>query len=200
MAALTRRATAEFRKAPPSRVTAGRSWYAEANAIARGQAERHGVTIEVAAGVIAALSPRMGWATNVGVAERMLRLDGALEGGALSRSIQQARAIYDGGRPLDVLSGPKVRAFYTAILTSGEEGSAVIDRHAWDMLTGRRGSPPPTQRQYAEAAAIMARAAVILNERLHDTQAVTWLQWRARFWSRTAFSLTPQSALEGVGG
>lgn len=198
MTPLTRRATAEFRRATKSQLDAGRAWYIEAHEIARDQANEHGVTIEVASGILAATSPRLGWGPNVMIAERVLASRGTLDRGALGRSLQQARHIYHGESPLLVLGGPKTRAFYTAILTAGEEGGAVVDRHAWDMLTGTRGATPPTAKQYAEGAERMQRAASILGESVHTVQAVTWLVWRSRFWSRDAFSHRPQPMLEGA--
>ena len=198
MTPLTRRATAEFRRATSSQIETGRRWYIEAHEIARDQATEHGVTIEVASGVLAAMSPRLGWGHNVVIAERMLASRGTLDHGALSRSLQQARHIYHGTEPLLVLGGPKTRAFYSAILTAGESSDAVIDRHAWDMLTGVRQAPAPTAKQYRAAAECMSRAARILGETVHATQATAWLAWRSRFWSETAFAYTPQPTLEGA--
>lgn len=198
MTPLTRRATAEFRRATERQLESGRRWYIDAHEIARDQAQEHGVTIEVASGVLAATSPRLGWGPNVMISERMLASRGTLDHGALGRSLQQARHIYAGAVPLEVLGGPKTRAFYVAILTAGAEGGAVIDRHAWDMLTGVRGATPPTAKQYAEGAERMLRAASIVGESVHTVQATTWLAWRSRFWSTDAFNHRPQPTLEGA--
>ena len=195
---LTRRATAEYRRATATQRAGGAVWYQEAQEIAREQAENYGLTIETTSGVLAALSPRLGWAPNVALAERMLASGGTLDHGWLSRSLQQARHIYAGADPQVVLGGPKTRAFYVAILTAGETGRAVIDRHAWDMLTGERGATPPTTKQYATAAEMMARAAKIVGVGVHEIQATTWVSWRSRFWSKTAFGHNPQPMLEGA--
>lgn len=198
MTPLTRRATAEFRRATAEQRTSGEAWYAEAHAVARDQVAEYGVTIEVASGVLAALSPRMGWGSNVALAERMLASGGTLDRGALSRSLQQARHIYHGTPVLEVLGGPKTRAFYEAILSSGQEGTPVIDRHAWDMLVGQRGAVAPTLGQYRQAAEMMTRAAKIAGVGTHVMQATTWLTWRARFWDKHAFNHRPQPMLEGA--
>lgn len=198
MTPLTRRATAEFRRATASQVETGRRWYIEAHEIARDQAEEHGVTIEVASGVLAAMSPRLGWGPNCVIAERMLASRGTLDRGALGRSLQQARHIYHGADPMVVLGGPKTRAFYIAILSAGTEGGAVIDRHAWDMLVGERGATPPTAKQYRDAADKMQRAAYIMGVGTHVMQATTWIAWRARFWDKDAFNHRPQPMLEGA--
>lgn len=198
MSPLTRRATAEFRAATPRQRSKGEQWYPDAHGVARDQVEEYGVTIEVASGIIAALSPRLGWGSNVMLAERMLNSRGTLDRGYLSRGLAQARAIHAGADPLEVLRGPKTRAFYLAVLTAGEGGGAVIDRHAWDMLVGKRGATPPTTRQYRDAADKMSRAAGILGVGVHVVQATTWVSWREKFWSPGAFGHAPRAMLEGA--
>lgn len=198
MKPLTRRATAEYRRATPSQVGTGRRWYPDAHEVARDQVAEHGVTIEVASGILAALSPRMGWGMNVTLAERVLYTKGTLDHGCLSRSLEHANAIYHGAAPLEVLRGPKTRAFYLAILTEGDSPDPVIDRHAWDMLTATRGAPAPSIGQYRAAAECMRRAARIVGERVHDLQAIDWIAWRARFWTPGVNDHRPQPTLEGA--
>lgn len=187
MTPLTRRATTTYRAATTDQLERGHAWYPDAHAVARDQAAEHGVTIEVASGVIAALSPRMSWGQNVMLAERMLASHGTLDHGALGGSLEKARFIYAGIDPLAVLRGPKTRAFYSAILTAGESPDAVIDRHAWDMLVGKRGATPPTTKQYRTGAERMARAAEILGVPVAAVQATTWLVQRERHWRVGAF-------------
>ena len=189
MKPLTRRATACYRSATPRQLAAGERWYPDAHELAHRQAHDHHVTIEVASGVLAALSPRNGWGPNVMLAERMLASGGTLDRGTLGRSLEQARAIVAGTHPLEVLNGPKTRAFYEAILSAGESSAAVIDRHAWDMLVGQRGSSGLTPRQYREASDRMTRAARICEVSTSHMQAVTWVTWRELWWSPTAFGI-----------
>jgi hypothetical protein len=199
MTPLTRRATAEYRRAAPTHIERGRAWYRDANAIALNHVVEYGVSIEQASGILAALSPRMGWGSNVMFAERMLASKGTLDQGCLGRSLAQARRIYAGEDPLAVMKGPKTRAFYDAILTGGEgDGPAVIDVHAWSMLTGSRDVPPPTNKQYREAAVLMARGAKIVGESVHDFQAITWLTWRQRWWRPGVNDYNGQTMLEGA--
>lgn len=196
---LTRRATAEYRRATEMQIEQGRNWYREANAIAVAHVVEYGVTIEQASGIIAALSPRMSWGSNVMFAERMLASGGTLDHGCLGRSLDQARRIYHGASPLEVMNGPKTRAFYDAVLTAGQgAGPAVIDVHAWAMLTGVRGGNPPTNRQYRVAAELMQRGADIVGESVHDFQAITWITWRHRWWRPGVNDHMPQTMLEGA--
>lgn len=199
MTPLTRRATITYRKATPTQIEAGHRWYEEAHLIAASQAGTYGVTIEVAAGVLSALSPRMGWGPNVMVAERLLATEGTLMRGALGRSLAQARAIYAGADPDEILRGLKTNAFYHAIISGGRTGTPVIDRHAWDMLVGERGATPPTNRQYRLASATIERAADIVGVSAHQMQATTWIVHRRRFWNEGAFDLTARKPmLEGA--
>lgn len=193
---LTRRATAEYRTATTEQREQGHAWYSTAHEIARDQAAEHLVPIEVTAGILAALSPRLSWAKNVLYAERMLSSLGTLDRGLLGRSLMHGRAIYDGAAPLDVLNGPKTRAFYQAILSAGESKDAVIDVHAWAMLTGERGGAAPTVKQYRDAASRMSSAAKILGVGVHDVQATGWLTWRARFWQAGTHDHNPQQMLD----
>ena len=55
----------------PMRETA-RHWYDTANVMAKDMAEKHGVTKEQSAGVLAALSPQNAWDNNVALANRLL--------------------------------------------------------------------------------------------------------------------------------
>lgn len=199
MTPLTRRATTTYRAATPQQIDAGHRWYEDAHLVATSQAETYDVSIETAAGVLSAFSPRMGWGPNVMVAERMLASGGTMTRGALTRSIEQARAIYEGVDPDVVLRGLKTNAFYHAIVTAGESETAVIDRHAWDMLVGKRGATPPTSAQYRAAASVMDRASKILGTTVHEVQATTWLVQRAKHWAAGAFDLTARKPmLEGA--
>jgi hypothetical protein len=195
---LTRRATAEYRRATPVIVERGRAWYREANAIALNHVVEYGVTLEQASGILAAFSPRMAWGQNVMMAERLLSRNGTLDGGCLKRSIEQASRIYFGEDPLRVMQGPKTRAFYQAVLTAGQSETAVIDVHAWSMLIGRRAEKAPNLTQYRAADTCIRRAADIVGEGTHELQAVTWLAWRARFWSPGVNDHHGAQTLEGA--
>lgn len=199
IAPLTRRVTGAYRDATPEQLAAGELWYPEAHAVAVAQATEYGVLTETAAGVLAAFSPRTGWGPNIMLAERFLATEGRLERyGTLGRSTNQARRIYEGESPDMVLRGPKTNAFFHAILTAGDTDTAVIDRHAWDLLVGQRGANPPTNRQYREADEKMQRAAAILGVKVSVVQATTWLVQRAKFWQPGAFDGGRPAFIEGA--
>lgn len=54
-------------------ITAGRDWYPLARRVARDMSRHHGVSLDVAAGVIAVLSPRCAWSENLAAADAVLR-------------------------------------------------------------------------------------------------------------------------------
>jgi hypothetical protein len=121
---LAARFVALWRAADRAVRTAGVQWYRNARRICRDLARRHGVSESCAAGVVAALSPRLGWTYNVLAADLVLARAERVPG-VFKASLVKARRILAGGRPLQVLSGPKVRAFYRAL--KGDESAAVVD-------------------------------------------------------------------------
>lgn len=142
-------------RASESDIEAGSTWYPEAARIARRIGRTYGLPFHRAAGIIAALSPRQQWAVNVRSAERVAE---AYASGVampppvgMGRSVDQAWRIANGERPLDVLNGPKVRAFYRNII--GQHDHVTLDTWALRAL-GERGveAPNPALRRAAELA------------------------------------------------
>jgi hypothetical protein len=194
-ATLTRNITAVFRSATADEIQAGIDWYADARRIAEVFAERYAVSVEIAAGVIAALSPLNSWGNNVNLAARFLAA-GGLDAGYLKANLAKARAILGGAPILPTLSGLKVQNFYTSIITAGADG-VCVDRHAYCLAVNDRSVtnavPKLSPTRYAELADAYRRAARILA-REYDlpltpavVQSVTWVAWRRRFWAAGAF-------------
>ena len=136
------------------------------------------VSLETVAGIMAALSPRRRWSDNVTATYRVLAGERV---GGLSDGIGKAYAILatdgqGGYGPLDILSGPKVRAFYRAIV-GDPTGDAVIDVWAVRACTrGRHDSVAP--QWYARASAAYHSAARILGVDVHTVQATVWTVYR----------------------
>lgn len=164
-------------------IEAGRYWYTEANELAWTISGEGGV--EMAAGVIAALSPRMPWGRNKELAVRAFA-DGHASG-TLGNSVRAANRILAGEDPLEVLKGDKVRNFYLSIL--GGTDSVTIDRHALEVYLGKRFKdaerPAVGKRLYREASAAYVQAARIQVASTYpltpvQVQAITWLVWRRK--------------------
>lgn len=177
---MTRRVLRVYESAPADLVEAGLAWYDNAHALAVSLDWRNP---RRAAGVLAALSPRTNWQRNVAMAA--LAYDRGYASGGLGRSCAAANAILAGADPLDVLSGPKVRAFFTLIDNPADPHAVCIDRHAIDVAVGRRLAEsdrsrwfPSRPRPYERIARCYRRAAEELGVPAAGVQAVTWLRWR----------------------
>lgn len=164
-----------YNEGPPQLRAEGLAWYATAHAAAVDLAVRYGTTDRVAAGVIAALSPRLQWSVNLQAAARALAGE---DPGTLRRSAEQASRIIAGEDPLSVLQGPKVRAFYRAIM--GDPDAVTLD--VWAMRAALGAEPPakpsPALRARMERAYRRAAAAVGVPPR--DFQAAVWAIARGR--------------------
>jgi hypothetical protein len=162
--------------ASPDEMRAGRSWYADARAVAA----RIGPDVPTGAGVLAALSPQCSWSENVRLAEQAFRTDKATghTGDACSKA---NRIMYGHADPLGALGGSKVRAFYRAIV--GDPDAVVIDRHAFDVAVGRvtDGHARTVLSRvgvYDLFADAYREAAAIVGETPAALQAITWVVWR----------------------
>ncbi len=177
-----RRVLRVYRDASDGQLAAGLCWYDDAHAAA---ARLDPANPRRAAGVIAALSPRMPWPRNLTLSARTYSEGRA--SGTLTRSCLAADAILAGADPLDVLQGPKVRAFFTLIAEPDHADAVCVDRHAIDVAVGlrlndvERSAWYPLARRglYERFAACYRRAAYTVGVRPAQIQAVTWLAWRA---------------------
>ena len=166
--------------ASPAAEHEGMAWYLAAHSIAADMATRHGVTVRQGAGVIAALSPQCGWAENVRLADAAC--DAGVASGHTADACRKADAILSGSDPGDVLGGRKVRSFFTNICSPLTVGAVTVDRHAVDMLCGRRGAVHDRILErpgaYATCAAVIRATARELGYLPHVLQAVAWVSWR----------------------
>lgn len=168
-----------FSTADPETMVEGLEWYNDAHAFAKYLCPHKP---SKAAGVIAALSPMMGWDMNKRAAEAAFR-NLTAEGLGLSRNCAKAERILYGADPLDVLSGNKVRAFYSTILDPAGFSVPVIDRHAFDIAVGARTndaarSALSRKGEYERFAAVYIEAAKAAGVGAPQMQAVTWVAWR----------------------
>jgi hypothetical protein len=172
----TRKLRQTLRKATPEDVAAGEAWYREARSTAADIAGETGCSLETAAGVIAALSPRCQWASNVKNARRVLQA--AAAGADTSPAVNtkaNRRTSWDiamGADAADRLRGPKTNAFYHNIM--GDEDAVTVD--VWAMrAAGLSGKTSPTRRQYADIAAAYRRVAKDFGMSPAMAQATAWI-------------------------
>lgn len=150
----------------------GGSWYDTARLAAGRISRATGVTKAQAAGVIAAISPRMRWSANVNLAERIC--SGEQVTGVFGSNLAKAHRIMAGERPLDVLGGDKVRAFYRAIM--GDSDAVVID--VWMLRAVEWEKKTITSREYEHVADCLREAAESVGVDPADFQAIVWTQVR----------------------
>lgn len=164
----------------------GMAWYTLAHAHA---ARLSPDSPSVGAGVIAALSPQLGWGRNLTLAEEVFRR-GTAYGvkGQTHANLTKADKILSGTcAPLEALGGDKVRSFYRAIM--GDGTAVVVDRHAFALALADRDADVRVLRRVgmyerfahtyvlaADAFRIATNGAFTLTP--VQVQAVTWVTWR----------------------
>lgn len=178
----------------------GLKWYATAHADAQAIADRHGISLEQAAGVIASISPGLSWGLNVTQADRFV---GAFKAGQKLpmigayglRNMAKALGILQGGDPLYYLnadSGPKTRAFYLNILSPETSEEVTVDRHAkcaaFMAFEDREKLGIVRIHEYAYIAKhyrIIAKRYGLLP---HQLQAIVWITWKRMIEERMEFN------------
>ena len=192
----TRNILAVYALATPGEVVEGRDWYARANKVAAAIAEAHSISIEQAAGVIAALSPSNRWERNMVDAWNLVRAYCAA-GAEEARQIKvctfgkmKDKAIKvlesDSFTEIDaILNGRKIVAFYRCII--GCQETVCVDGHAYSIWFGDRMTlkdvPSIGKKLYGTITADYVEAARCLSEsgrviEPYEVQAVTWVTWR----------------------
>lgn len=163
----------------------GLGWYRVAHSIARELHESHPDTVRSVrhgAGIIAALSPQTGWAENISLAHQAAAAGSADGLAHFADATGKASRILRGEDPGDVLGGRKVRSFFSNILDPDRSGPVTIDRHAVDMLCGRRGAVKDRVLErvgvYLRCTAVIRSEARRMGWRPHEVQAVAWVAWR----------------------
>jgi hypothetical protein len=185
---------ATFFEATDLETVAGSQWYENAKQASLIMADRHNVELEAVVGIIAALSPNNRWERNLADADSLIQayiaggitLVNETKVATYNTNKRKALNILEGCKPLDILGGLKVRAFYNCIL--GLQDDVCVDGHAYAIWKGERipttKTPTITPRVYAAIAADYKRAAIAINSILSaeytpaQIQAITWTVWR----------------------
>jgi len=184
---------AVFFNANPAETLKGARWYADALQFCASVAQSTGLSVNTVAGVTAALSPNNRWPRNQANAERLCRVFSAgtigdaeaVKVSTFNGNKEKALQILAGARPLDVLGGLKVRAFYNCIL--GDAG-VCVDGHAYAIWLGSyvptTKTPKLSPKLYASISAAYGQAAQTINSVMGtdysaaQVQAITWTVWQ----------------------
>lgn len=165
-----------YRAATPEQKRRGRAWYDAARAECESIARDTGVEMERVAAVLAITSPDARLLQNVSWTRAACE-NGAGHGRYPSDQRPKVYcALHDKlDRVPDAVRGPKVTAFYRAIM--GCDETLVIDRWA-AYAAGERRDRAPNARMRAALTLAYREAAAQAGESVRDFQAIVWIQVR----------------------
>lgn len=171
----TRRYANVIADATPYDIAQACAWYADAERDCEDLADRHGISLAKACGVVAAWSPRMPWKRNVEVASLWLQGETGL---GLGSSVVRAHDVMrDGIGALDKPTSPKTYNF--ALNLFGDTDAVTIDVHMV-RAAGIDDRDAPTTVQYREMVAAVRRLARRYRMQPRDMQALIWIKWRGQ--------------------
>jgi len=165
------------------------TWYGTAKQRLEEIGKQHGIELKTLAGVAAALSPNNRWAQNVvdvkkwAAAYKAGTLTETSSAGTFGKNRAKAFKILNGEDPEKVLQGPKVKAFYKALIGEGDE--PVIDFHMANILRGS-GYKTTKETEGISAAEYKRLAQQLIDEasaagmKPADYQAKKWIEHRDR--------------------
>jgi len=169
----------------------GMEWYNEANRYCKELGNRFNVSIQQAAGIIAAFSPQAGWAENkryavsffINPTHRLRSLVQDLK----ARKIVTLKSEADIYHSLSVNgSAYKTKSFFLNILNPDIQTDVTIDRHAVAVCIQSPDNPSALGKEYANITKAQydffqmcyIKAANTLDILPHQLQAITWLTYR----------------------
>lgn len=192
---IERNILAVYHRANSYDIDFGMLWYQRAHESAQAIAERHGIEIHKACGVIAAISPGSEWGRNLIEADALIsafvnKRSIPMVGAYGRRNVIKALAILRGKFPLEILpsTGPKTRAFFANLLFPKDSLDVTVDRHAKALAfkftsAANRGASDsvlsavlPSEYDYiAWHYKVIARRFGILPSQL---QSICWVTWK----------------------
>lgn len=163
--------------------TSNENWYIEANQFAKSLAIKYDVSLPIACGIIAALSPLKSWTENKLIADSFLKNG---KGKHIKLFVDKATQIKNSNSDVEtialILNGNKIISFFVNILEPLQQNFVTIDRHALSIILGRnileRESVGITYNQYQffvncyNIAGLKAKISPVLM------QSITWVTWR----------------------
>lgn len=185
-----------FKLATPEEIRDGIVWYAQAQAAAKRIALELDVSLNIAVGVIAALSPNNKWERNLSDASNLIAAylngDGQEDVKVSCYNAMKAKAwsILDAMPQTDdeiiaILNGQKIVSFFCNIM--GHD-TCTVDGHALNIARGKREGLTTDKtnigkKLYAELQGAYGRAAKLVRVngrplKAFEMQAITWVTWK----------------------
>ena len=158
----------------------GLNWYQQANVFCKEVAHNTGLSVETVAMVVSALSPAVSWELNKIQAEQMCNAfrDGLpLETVTTSTYESNRLKAWDilQGKKVITVKSPKTYAFYRNIMLNVD--SVTIDRWILRVMFNRP-LKSLTALKYRQCEQIFKQAAIDLELKPYQLQAITWEQIR----------------------
>lgn len=163
----------------------GVAWYPDALAVCRSISRETGYSMERSAAVVAILSPRARWRTNVEAARNLLADGAAIRVGARKRyrrrygvlpaQVQRAQIALEARKYSALVSGPKISAFYRNII--GDTDIVTVDTIMSKAADLGSNVTPKVRATIVEAVYILA---VEYGLTPRDMQAAVWCAFRGK--------------------
>lgn len=162
----------------------GKAWYKKAHDCCLDISTKYGYSLEQVIGVMAAISPRNKWKTNIcntfslvmGHQNKVNPKD--IKISTFNKNKEKAWAILEGADPLTILGGNKVRAFYDNILNLEQSNKITIDTHAINIANGTKSNKTLSNRAYQLLSNEYIQAANSIGIHPIYLQAITWIYYR----------------------
>ena len=178
-----------YKSATADEVKHGMKWYAIAKRDSTKVAKEFGISINTVVGVVAALSPNLGWGINIKAARILVECfanGGAMDDVIVSAYPQNKLKAWDMLEQKMVrkkaimakLNGPKTTAFFANILGIDV---VTVDGHAKNIHDGIRRVLKNNNvgvREYGIIANAYIEAAKAVGIKGFQMQAITWVAWR----------------------
>jgi hypothetical protein len=163
-----------YLRATDSIVEDGMTWYPRARDFCLTLDEN----LHKAAGVVAVISANVSWSANMTLARKAYMGDLSV---GFADKVRKVTRIMSGESPESVVSGQKVKSFFTCIVNPDADMPAVIDRHAYDIAVAKRNGNANRalgKKAYAEFQNSYSEAAGLAGITVPQMQAITWVSWR----------------------
>ena len=163
------------KQAKPSQIEQAAQWYADAESVARDIVDIYrsrgmDVSLEQAASIISAFSPRQRWSTNVRQALRFAHGDENMR--CLPNNLKMAKRALEVG--FDALNGKKTNSFARNI--AGDENAVTID--IWMMRSAGIPKDSPSKKDYTQLSKAIENIAMETALTPRTVQALVWIVYR----------------------
>ena len=163
------------KSAKASQVEQATQWYADAEAVAHEIVDIYktrgmDVSLEQAASIVSAFSPRQRWSTNVRQALRFAHGDDTMR--CLPNNLKMAQRALEIG--FDALNGKKTNSFARNI--AGDENAITID--IWMMRSAGLTKDSPNKTDYTQLSEAIEKIAQETAMTPRTIQALIWVVYR----------------------